>query len=44
MATVEYVMILALVGLGCAFAIVALGVPLSRAFHLEVAWLLLPLP
>ena len=43
-ATVEYVVILVVLALGCALAMKALGVPLVAMFASERAWVLLPFP
>jgi Flp pilus assembly pilin Flp len=40
----EYVTLLALVSLGCAFATIALGVPFNHLFLFQRAILLLPIP
>jgi len=42
--TVEYVVLLVLIALGCGLAIAGLGVPLMRMFLVRQTWLLLPLP
>jgi Flp pilus assembly pilin Flp len=42
--TVEYAVLLATVAVGCALAIVGLGVPLFRMYLAHRAWLLLPMP
>lgn len=41
---VEYVIVLTVVGLGCALAMVSLGTPLLSAFLGQKDWLLLPFP
>lgn len=42
--TVEYVVVLSTVAVGCVLALVALGVPLVSLFRLQTAWLRLPFP
>lgn len=41
---VEYVLVLALVAIGCATALVGLGPPLLALLWFQRAWLLLPFP
>lgn len=40
----EYTVLLCFVSLGCAIAIMALGLPLVRSYELRVTMLLLPFP
>ena len=41
---VEYVLVLALVSVGCVAALVGLGPPLLALFRFQSAWLALPFP
>lgn len=42
--TVEYTVLLVVVAVACAFAMVAAGVPLVRAYLTRETWLLFPFP
>lgn len=42
--TVEYAVLLSLVSVGCAFATVALGVPLVKLFVAQELWMALAIP
>lgn len=43
-ASIEYLLLLQVIGLGLLAALLALGDPLVRLLHFFTAWLLLPLP